>query len=75
MLKNLKKGGIPMKITNLIAEMSKDLANIADDVYKFEINGNNLAGSRVRKVMQKIKMDAQDVRIAVQQVKKERKGN
>jgi len=63
-----------MKITKLIEEMATSLVEIGDDVNKFEIQGNNLAGSRVRKVMQKIKVQAQEVRVLVQGIKNERKG-
>lgn len=63
-----------MKITKLIEEMTTSLMEIKDDAHKFEIQGNNLAGSRVRKVMQTIKVQAQEVRVLVQSIKNERKG-
>jgi hypothetical protein len=62
-----------MKITNLVQDMTQMLSDVADDANKFEIHGNNLAGSRVRKVMQKIKSMAQEVRIEVLAIQKERK--
>lgn len=60
-------------IINLIDEMQIILTNVQADVEKFEINNNNLAGTRVRKAMQELKVKAQEIRIAVSNLKTERK--
>jgi len=62
-----------MKIIDLIEEMEDVAYNIKSDVTKFE-EGNNAAGARVRKAMQNIKVMAQEVRVAVSEIKNERKG-
>jgi len=62
-----------MKIIDLIEEMEDVASDIKDDVIKFE-EGNNAAGARVRKAMQNIKVMAQEVRVAVSEIKNERKG-
>jgi hypothetical protein len=64
-----------MIITDLVRDMTQMLNDVADDADKFEIRGNNVAGARVRKVMQKIKVMAQEVRVTVSTIKKERKEN
>ena len=43
---------------------------LEEDVIKFYEKGNNLAGTRVRKGLQDLKKAAQDMRIAVQNMKK-----
>ena len=57
-----------------LVEKIEDLAtDIKDDVIKFD-DGNNAAGARVRKAMQNIKVIAQEIRVAVTEIKNERKG-
>jgi len=46
------------------------VAALEEDVVKFYEKGNNLAGTRVRKGLQDLKKAAQDMRIAVQSMKK-----
>ena len=46
------------------------VASLEEDVIKFYEKGNNLAGTRVRKGLQDLKKAAQDMRIAVQGMKK-----
>ena len=50
---------------NLIDQITEVIANIQEDVTKFDEKGNKAAGTRVRKGMQTIKGLAQDVRVAV----------
>jgi uncharacterized protein YeeX (DUF496 family) len=52
------------EIENIVAEMRKD--------YEKFMDGNNAAGARVRKMCQAIKTKCQDIRIDVQNIKKER---
>ena len=49
-------------------DMEKTFIACAEDVEKF-VEGNNSAGTRVRKYMQQIKNLAQDVRVEVQNQK------
>ena len=49
-----------------------DLVEIIDDAGKHD-NGNNAAGTRVRKEMQSIKLIAQEIRTRVQSDKNKRK--
>ena len=51
-----------------INEMIADLENAKEEARKF-IGGNNAAGTRVRKAMQQIKVDAQVVRVTVSEWK------
>ena len=55
--------------TNLLEEMITLLEETRDDHDKFFERGNNAAGTRVRKVMQEIKLMAQDLRLDVQETK------
>ena len=55
---------------NLIDQITEVIANIQDDVTKFDEKGNKAAGTRVRKGMQAIKALAQDVRVAVSEANK-----
>ena len=56
-------------------KLYKDLKNIldgaAEDVDKFYDKGNKAAGTRVRKAMQELKKKAQDVRVDIQEIKRE----
>ena len=62
-----------MAIMDLIEKIEETTFNSKDDVIKFD-NGNNAAGARIRKAMQNIKIIAQEVRVAVTEIKNERKG-
>ena len=68
----LKKGGIQMEIMDLIEKIEDITFNSKDDVIKFD-SGNNAAGARIRKAMQNIKVIAQEIRVAVTEIKNERK--
>ena len=56
------------KVSKLFDEMQDLLNDSQNDVTKF-CEGNNLAGTRVRKTMQAIKALAQEVRTEVQEQK------
>ena len=56
------------KVENLYDEMQNLINDSSVDVTKF-IEGNNSAGTRVRKAMQKVKALAQEVRVEVQDQK------
>lgn len=60
------------KINDLYCTLQTKVDQIKDDIDKFG-NGNNLAGSRVRKVMQEIKVLSQNIRITVQTIKNRKK--
>ena len=55
-------------VIKLMQDMEKVLIPCAEDAEKFA-EGNNSAGTRVRKYMQKIKAFAQEVRVEVQEQK------
>ena len=54
---------------NMLEDMIQLLTEARTDYNKFYTNGNNAAGTRVRKVMQQIKTSAQAVRTHVQETK------
>ena len=54
---------------NMLEDMIQLLTEARNDYNKFYTNGNNAAGTRVRKVMQQIKASAQAVRTHVQETK------
>ena len=56
------------KLDSLYDELQDTVNDCQSDVTKF-VEGNNSAGTRVRKAMQKIKALAQEVRIEVQDQK------
>ena len=56
------------EIIELLETIEEQLNNAAEDSVKF-IQGNNSAGTRVRKAMQNIKSLSQQVRVAVQSQK------
>ena len=56
------------KLNNTFDELQDAINDCQADVTKF-IEGNNSAGTRVRKAMQEIKSLAQDVRVEVQEQK------
>jgi hypothetical protein len=56
------------KVIKTMITMENVFKNCAEDAEKF-VEGNNSAGTRVRKYMQQIKNLAQDVRVEVQNQK------
>ena len=56
------------EIIGLLETIEEQLNNAAEDSIKF-VQGNNSAGTRVRKAMQAVKQLAQDVRDEVQDQK------
>ena len=56
------------KLNNEFDELQNVINDCQSDVTKF-IEGNNSAGTRVRKSMQSIKKMAQDIRVEVQNQK------
>ena len=56
------------EVIKLLQQMGKELSNIETDAEKF-VEGNNSAGTRVRKTMQTVKNLAQQVRVEVQNQK------
>ena len=56
------------KVNSIFDELQDAINDCQSDVTKF-IEGNNSAGTRVRKAMQVVKQLAQDVRIEVQEQK------
>ena len=56
------------KLNNTFDELQNAINDCQSDVTKF-VEGNNSAGTRVRKAMQAVKQLAQDVRIEVQDQK------
>ena len=56
------------KLDNLYDELQNIINDSQSDVTKF-VEGNNFAGTRVRKAMQNVKALAQEVRIEVQNQK------
>jgi len=56
------------EVIKLLQQMGNELSNIEVDAEKF-VEGNNSAGTRVRKTMQTVKNLAQQVRVEVQNQK------
>ena len=56
------------EVIKLLQQMGNELNNIETDAEKF-VEGNNSAGTRLRKAMQTIKNLAQQVRVEVQNQK------
>ena len=56
------------KLDSLFDDLQDVINDCQTDVTKF-VNGNNSAGTRVRKAMQTVKSLAQDVRVEVQDQK------
>ena len=56
------------KLNNEFDELQNVINDCQSDVTKF-IEGNNSAGTRVRKAMQSVKKMAQDIRVEVQDQK------
>lgn len=55
-------------IESMINEMLNSLEDCLDDAKKFD-KGNKSAGTRIRKVMQEMKVSAQGVRETISQIK------
>ena len=55
-------------VIKLLQQMGENLNNVEVDAEKF-VEGNNSAGTRVRKTMQIVKKLAQEVRVEVQKQK------
>jgi len=55
-----------------LSDMITLLENVRTDYDKFYSEGNASAGSRIRKAMQLVKTNAQDVRVHVQTTKNNR---
>lgn len=55
-------------IESMINEMLNSLEDCLNDAKKFD-NGNKSAGTRIRKVMQEMKVSAQTVRETISQIK------
>ena len=56
------------EVIKLLQKMGNELNNVETDAEKF-VEGNNSAGTRVRKTMQTVKNLAQQVRVEVQNQK------
>ena len=56
------------EVIKLLQQMGNELRNIETDAEKF-VEGNNSAGTRVRKTMQTVKNLAQQIRVEVQNQK------
>ena len=56
------------QLNNLFDNLQDTINDCQSDVTKF-VEGNNSAGTRVRKAMQVVKQLAQDVRVEVQEQK------
>jgi len=56
------------KLNNEFDELQNVINDCQSDVTKF-VEGNNSAGTRVRKAMQEVKKMAQDIRVEVQEQK------
>ena len=57
---------------NMLENMIDLLVSARNDFSKFYNDGNNAAGTRVRKVMQEVKTTAQDLRLHIQETKNSR---
>ena len=55
--------------TNRLERLITLLEDTRDDHDKFFGNGNNAAGTRIRRVMQEVKTLAQELRVEVQETK------
>ena len=54
---------------NMLEDMIQALVDARADYSKFYDDGNNAAGTRVRKVMQEVKNNAQTLRVHIQETK------
>lgn len=55
-----------------IAEMQNLLDNLKSEYEKFETKGNQVAGTRSRKLLQDIKGMAQEIRLSIQDAKRQK---
>jgi hypothetical protein len=60
-------------ILTTIDAMIKDLDSAKEQAIKFEEKGTGSAGSNLRKIMQRVKVNAQEVRNTVQEIKNKAK--
>jgi hypothetical protein len=58
---------------NRFDQLQNLLMSVKEDFHKFYADGNQAAGTRVRKTMQELKTLAQEVRLEVQEIKNQRK--
>lgn len=58
-------------MSKLFDELKGIIADAEEDVDKFYNKGNKAAGTRIRKAMQDLKQVAQDLRVEVQDKKKD----
>ena len=58
---------------NRFDQLQNLLLSVKEDFHKFYADGNQAAGTRVRKAMQELKTLAQDVRLEVQEIKNKAK--
>ena len=56
-------------LVDLYEKLEVVITESMDDTEKFVLNGNNSAGTRVRKAMQVVKNLAQEIRVEVQKQK------
>jgi hypothetical protein len=56
---------------DLFHDLKEILNGAEEDADKFYDKGNKAAGTRVRKAMQELKKKAQDVRVDIQEIKRE----
>ena len=57
---------------NMLENMIQALVDARADFSKFFDDGNNAAGTRVRKIMQEVKSNAQALRVHIQETKNSR---
>ena len=57
---------------NMLEDMIEALVAARTDYNKFYADGNSAAGTRVRKVMQEVKANAQALRLHIQETKNSR---
>ena len=52
-----------------VSELQTLVESVSSEMEKFYEKGNKAAGTRVRKVMQTVKVLAQDIRVGIQKMK------
>ena len=57
---------------NMLEDMIQALGDARADYSKFYNDGNSAAGTRVRKIMQEVKSNAQALRVHIQETKNSR---
>lgn len=60
-----------VNLTGMLDELMDTIQNAYSNAEKFQNRGNKSAGTRVRKTMQEVKTQAQNIRIAISEMKKE----